>query len=208
MVTPAELSNPDRSDYARILNLIPEGSRVLDLGCGDGSLLYRLKHEKRVQGAGIEIAQERVIQAMEQGVSVCHGNVEICLADYPDKSYDYVVMNQTLQVTNRPLLVLKESLRVGKKVVVVFPNFAHWQVRMNFVLTGRMPRTPLLTFEWYDTPNIHLFSVKDFKSLCEAEKLAILHEEYLAFDRWSDSAGFRSYANAFASMALLMITRR
>lgn len=206
MVTPAELSNPDRSDYERIIALIPEGSRVLDLGCGDGSLLARLKQGKNVRGAGVELSQEKVIQAMERGVSVFHGDIEVCLRDYADQSYDVVVMNQTLQVVTHPLPVLRETLRLGRRLIVVFPNFAHWQVRLDFVLSGRMPRTPLLSFEWYDTPNIHLFTIKDFKTLCAAEGLSILHEEYLVFDRWSDAPGVRGYANAFASMALFILT--
>ena len=149
-------------NYSIITNIIEENARVLDLGCGNGYLLKLLKDTKKVKGNGIEISQSEVIQCLEKGLSVIQGDIDEGLKQFSDKSYDYVVLNQTLQSTCNPHYVLEEMLRVGKKCIVSFPNFAYWRVRFNFFFSGNMPKSKVLPFEWYNTPNIHLLTIKDF----------------------------------------------
>ena len=151
-----------RWDHQAIYQIIPLGSSVLDLGCGDGELLSKLISEKGVQGQGVEKDVERVIECVSKGVPVYHADLDEGLAGFPDGFFDYVVLEKTLQVVHKPLLVLEEMLRVGKAGIVSFPNFGHWGIIASFVRTARMPITPVLPYQWYDTPNIHLFTVNDF----------------------------------------------
>ena len=148
-------------NYSIITDMIPENHSVLDVGCGDGTLMKKLK-EKGIQVTGIDIAQENVIKCLEKGLSVIQGDIDEGLQEYPDKSYDYVVLNQTLQSTEQPDFVIQEMLRIGKKVVISFPNFAYWRVRFYLLFKGKMPKSNILPFEWYNTPNIHLLTIKDF----------------------------------------------
>ena len=149
-------------NYSIITEMIEENKNVLDLGCGNGTLLKMLKDKKNVQGKGIEINQDKVIECMEKGLSVIQGDIDEGLREFTDKKYDYVILNQTLQATEKPDYVIDEMLRVGKKVVVSFPNFAYWRVRFFLFFRGRMPKSKVLPFEWYNTPNIHLLTVNDF----------------------------------------------
>jgi len=150
-----------RWDHKAIYDIIPDGASVLDLGCGDGELLAKLGRNKKVQGLGIEKDFYQVAKTTSHGVSVLQVDLDTGLAGLPDKSFDFVILEKTLQVVNKPLLVLEEMLRVGKSGVISFPNFGHWRVMSCLMETGRMPVTPELPYQWYDTPNIHLFTAKD-----------------------------------------------
>ena len=143
-----------RSDYAIISELIEPGSRVLDLGCGDGELLGWLAANKQVEGRGIEIDGPRVQRAIARGLTVYQGDIDAGLTDYPDGSFDYVILSQTLQETRRPLNVIQEMLRVGRHAIVTFPNYGHWSVRLSLLTSGRAPRTRCLPYSWFDSPNI------------------------------------------------------
>lgn len=191
------------SDYSTVVSLVPEGSRVLDLGCGRGDLLSRLIQERRVQGNGVEIEQNAVIDCIHKGLSVFQGNIDEGLADYGELSYDYVILNQTLQVILRPDFVIEEMLRVGRRAIISFPNFAYWRVRMQLVLSGQMPRTLKLPFYWYNTPNIHLLTIRDFKQFCQERKIAILQEVDLCRSR-----EVRILPNWLADEGLFVITRQ
>jgi methionine biosynthesis protein MetW len=160
-------------NYSIISEIIEPGAKVLDLGCGDGQLL-KILQEKCVRGAGVEIDQNNVIQCIEKGLSVIQGDIDTGLVEYADKSYDYVVLNQTLQSTHRPDFVIKEMLRVGKKCIVSFPNFGYWRVRLHLLFKGTMPKSKMLPYEWYDTPNIHLLTVKDFSEFAARNNFKIL----------------------------------
>lgn len=162
--------------YDEIVNIVEPGTKVLDLGCGDGELLHRLIHEKHVLGRGVEIEEEMILRCISKGISVFHGNLDEGLKDYGTMSYDYVILNQTLQVIRSPVLVLEEMLRVGKRAIVSFPNFGYLFTRLQLLTTGRMPVSPQLPYEWYDTPNIHLCTRRDFALLCKQLGIRILIE--------------------------------
>ena len=163
-------------DYDEIVKLVPAGSSVLDLGCGDGELLHRLIAAKQVRGRGVDIQESMIIESISKGISVFQGDLDEGLRDYATGSYEYVILNQTLQATHRPLLVLKEMLRVGKRAIVSFPNFGYFRVRLQFLFSGRMPVTRDLPYNWYDTPNIHLCTRKDFVDYCTSSGVTILKE--------------------------------
>jgi methionine biosynthesis protein MetW len=168
-----------RSDYAIISELIEPNTRVLDLGCGEGELLDWLAQNKNVDARGVEISGARAQQAIARGVSVFHSDLEDALADLPDQAFDYVILSQTLQETREPLKVLRDMLRVGRRAIVAFPNFAHWSVRLAHLFTGRAPKTKLFPHDWYNSPNIHFLTVDDFESLAAAEKWAVERRMFL-----------------------------
>jgi methionine biosynthesis protein MetW len=161
------IGNDVRGDYRVVAEFVPEGARVLDIGCGDGALLDILVRERRVDGRGMELSQEGVNKCVERGLSVVQGDADEDLADYPDGAFDVVIMSQTLQATHDPKGVLQELLRIGDQVLVSIPNFAFWRNRMQLLFRGRMPVTKYLPYEWYDSPNIHFCSLSDFIALCE-----------------------------------------
>jgi methionine biosynthesis protein MetW len=170
---------PRRIDLAVVAGLVSPGARVLDLGCGDGTLLKLLVDEKGVFARGVEISDEGVLQCVSRGLAVDHADLDQGLGDYPDDSFDYVILSQTLQTVRKPDLVLKEMLRVGRTGIVSFPNFGYWRVRAALLLTGRMPKTDYLPYEWYDTPNIHLLTVKDFRVHCAEQGIRIRRALFL-----------------------------
>ena len=159
-------------NYSIITDMIESGSDVLDLGCGDGTLLRMLK-DKGINARGIDINQDNIVKCLEKGLPVIQGDIDEGLHEYPDKSYDYVVLNQTLQSTEKPDYVISEMLRVGEKIVVSFPNFAYWRVRFYLMFHGKMPKSNILPFDWDDTPNIHLLTIKDFYDFANKHGLKI-----------------------------------
>ena len=172
-----------RRDFEIIGDLIESGTRVLDLGCGEGDLLAWLKENKNVDGRGVELVGARVQKAIARGVSVYQGSLESAVEDYPEQAFDYVVLSQTLQETRDPLRVLSGMLRVGKRAVVAFPNFGHYSVRLATMLTGRAPRTKLFPYDWYDSPNIHFLTVLDFEALVHKQGWRLERRIFVAGDR-------------------------
>ncbi|GGG44951.1 methionine biosynthesis protein MetW [Chelatococcus composti] len=158
---------PVRPDHRLVAEMVEPGARVLDVGCGDGALLALLERERRVDGRGIEISREGVSQCVARGLSVIQGDADTDLADYPDDSFDYVILSQTIQATRQPRQVLEHMLRIGRRAIVSFPNFGHWRIRLELGLKGRMPVTEKLPYSWYDTPNIHFCTIRDFVALCD-----------------------------------------
>jgi methionine biosynthesis protein MetW len=159
------------------------GSSLLDLGCGDGELLSRLIREKRVRGQGIEISEQAVHNCVAQGLSVLQEDIETGLSDYGDKSFDYVVLNQTFQQVKKLDFVLKEALRVGKKIIVGFPNFVYFKARLQIFFRGHVPVTTSLPYEWCDTPNLHFLSIADFRQYCRKRGISIDHTAFIANNR-------------------------
>lgn len=155
-----------RVDLLVVAELVKPGSRVLDVGCGDGELLKLLADQRAVDGRGIEISQDGVNECLARGLSVIQGDADTDLVDYPDNAFDFVVLSQTIQATQNPRRVLAEMLRIGEKAIVSFPNFGHWTVRASLGFKGRMPVTENLPYSWYDTPNIHFCTIRDFAELC------------------------------------------
>lgn len=163
----------ERWDHALIARLVPDGASVLDLGCGTGELLGRLIHEKGCAGQGVERDQAAVLACVERGVPVIQRDVDLGLHGFPDAHFDFVVLEETLQVVTRPDVVLREMLRVGRVGIVSFPNFGHWWVRTQLLIEGRMPVTPKLPFSWFGSPNIHVLTVRDFETWCAEEGVVI-----------------------------------
>ena len=162
-----------RPDFKVIAEIIQPGTRVLDLGCGEGELLAWLIADKKVMARGVEIEATNVRKAIARGVSAYQGDIDEGLADYPDKAFDYVILSQTLQETRAPLRVLTEMLRVGRKAIISFPNFGHWRVRSAMLFSGQAPKTELFPYDWYDSPNIHFLSINDFEDLCRKNHVPI-----------------------------------
>ena len=172
-----------RPDFHVIGEIIEPGSRVLDLGCGEGELLAWLVENKSVLARGVEISPADVRRAIARGVSVYQGDINEGLADYPDKAFDYVILSQTLQETRSPVRVLQEMLRVGRRAIVSFPNFGHWSVRTAMLFTGQAPKTRLFPYNWYDSPNIHFLSIDDFETLCREKGFPIERRFFLSGQR-------------------------
>lgn len=156
-----------RIDLVLVAAMVEPGSRVLDVGCGDGTLLRLLQEGRGVDARGIELSQAGVNQCVARGLSVIQGDADTDLAAYPDASFDYVILSQTLQATHRPRVVLEHMLRIGRKAIVSFPNFGHWKVRLKLGIGGRMPVTENLPVSWYETPNIHFCTIRDFVALVD-----------------------------------------
>ena len=200
---------PDlRVDLLAIANLIEPNSRVLDIGCGDGALLQFLADHKDVDGRGIELSQAGVNACVSQGLSVVQGDADADLANYPQQAFDYVVLSQTLQATHNPKQVLLELVRIGRRAIVTFPNFGNWRIRWRLMAGGRMPMMGNPGEYWYETPNIHPCTIKDFVVLCCDLGLSIEHQRVL------DGAGQaqtvrigRSWANLFGGQGLFMLRR-
>ena len=195
-----------RLDYKLIEGLVPEGSTVLDLACGDGELLEELIREKRVHGSGVEIDQAAVEKCIARGLSVFHGDLDAGLADFMDQSHDVVILSLSLQQLRRPRMIVREMVRVGRLAIVSFPNFAHWSTRLQLAAQGRMPVTKELPYQWWDTPNIHLCTIEDFRTLCRAEGLRIERELYLrSVDRPAPERPV--LPNLLARLAIFAVTR-
>ena len=199
---------PQRADLKEIIKLIPEASRVIDLGCGPGDLLYYLTKFKNVEARGVELEEENVTKCIQKGLTVYQGDIDEGLSDYQDHSFDYIVLNLTLQVVHKPLLVLNEMLRVGKCCIVGFPNFGYWEFRLKLLASGRMPKTRALPFEWFETPNIHLLTIRDFEALCRDKNIKVLRK--IALDNATEKEGkiVTFMPNLFAEYGLFEISRR
>ena len=200
-------SVPFNNDYRLIEDVIHAGSRVLDLGCGDGELLCRLMAARGIVGLGIDIDLDNVIKVIRKGLDVFQCDLDAGLSSIPDHSYDYAILSQTLQVVRKPRFVLSEMLRVAREGVISFPNFGHWRHRLRLSFFGRMPVSASLPFEWYDTPNIHLSTLKDFRALCRKDNIRIV--DMVCIPRgWMDSACLRlGMRNAGSDRILIRIAR-
>lgn len=192
-----------RPDLAVIASNVSPGSRVLDVGCGDGELLAELRDARQCNPHGMEIDAENVADCVAKGLSVIQGDADADLAFYPDKSFDYAILSQTLQTTRRPDLVLEELLRIGRHAFVSFPNFAHWRVRLSLLWRGRMPVTRLLPVAWYETPNIHHLTVADFRALLAERNIKVEGAWFLAGDTLTGV----SAANFRAEHAVFLLSR-
>ena len=162
-----------KNEFKIIVNLLPLQSRVLDVGCSDGTLIEALIKQKNIDARGIELEESKVKECISKGLSVIQGNAETELSQFPDKAFDFVVLSQTLQAFYQPENVLNQLLRIGKKVIISIPNFGYWQVRTSLLLFGKMPVTKFLPDSWYNTPNLHMCSIKDFYQFCDKKKIKI-----------------------------------
>jgi methionine biosynthesis protein MetW len=160
-----------KNEFKIITNLLPPQSRVLDVGCGDGTLIEALIKQKNIDARGIELEENKVKQCISKGLSVIQGNAETELSQFPGKAFDFVILSQTLQAFYQPEIVLSELLRIGKKVIISIPNFGYWQVRTSLLFFGKMPVTKSLPDSWYNTPNLHMCSIKDFYQFCDKKKI-------------------------------------
>ena len=206
MINPA-VSNL-RPDLAAIAEMIPDGARVLDVGCGDGALLEYLLRTKKVDGRGIELSQQNVNACVARGLAVVQGDADTDLADYPGEVFDFAILSQTIQATEKPALVLENLLRIGRQTAISLPNFGHWRVRLSLLFGGRMPRTRALDYHWYDTPNIHLCTVADFVDLARRNGAVIdralaLKGEIVAGEMRPDAWG----PNLFAQGAIFLLRK-
>jgi methionine biosynthesis protein MetW len=190
----------ERPDFHVIGEIVEPGSRVLDLGCGEGELLAWLLEHKRVLARGVEISPAQVRRAIARGVSVYQGDIDEGLADYPDKAFDYVILSQTLQETRSPLQVLREMLRVGRRAIISFPNFGHWKVRAAMLVNGQAPKTKLFPYNWYNSPNIHFLSINDFEDLCREHNFPIERRYFLAGSRH-----VKAFPNLIAQTAVFLL---
>jgi len=193
-------SNPSL-EHKAILGWVHQGSSVLDLGCGEGELLALLVEERHVRAQGIEIDEQAIYQCVAKGLSVFHEDIDNGLSDYADRSFDYVILNQSFQQVKKPDVVVKEALRVGRKVIVGFPNFAHYSARLQIFFKGKTPVTASLPYEWHDTPNLHFLSISDFIGYCHERKIKIEKSFFIGKNR-----GVRILPNLFAMTGIFLIT--
>ncbi len=195
--------NKLRPDLQIIADNVRPNARVLDIGCGDGALMAALRDQKQVDARGLEIDPTNVASAVSKGLSVVQGDADTDLSAYPDVSFDYAILSQTLQTTHRPDQIVDELLRIGKQAFVSFPNFAHWRVRMSLLIGGRMPVTRLLPQTWYDTPNIHHVTIDDFRALVRDGELKQEGQWFLSGDKQTG----RGLANLLAEHAVFLLRR-
>jgi methionine biosynthesis protein MetW len=189
-----------RKDYEIIKDIIEPGSKVLDLGCGNGDLMELLVREKDVKVQGIELSDEAIHRCVEKGLSVFHSDIDTGLPEYPDKSFDHVILNQSLQEVKKVEVVLAEALRVGRRVIIGFPNFAHLGVRLAIFFTGRAPVEDRDLYHWYDTPTRNFLSIKDFRDYCSKKKIGIEQAHFI-----SPPAKVFFWPNLFASTAVFVL---
>jgi len=197
-----------RIDLQVIADLITPQARVLDVGCGDGQLLELLERDKQVDGRGVEISQSGVNECVARGLSVIQGDADTDLVYYPDKGFDFALLSQTLQATRNPRAVVEHLLRIGDRAIVSFPNFGHWRMRLALLVKGRMPVTNKLPYTWYDTPNIHFCTIRDFVNLCD--EIGAKVELAVAIDGNGQKIGFSMpwwFWNFFGEQAVFLLRR-
>ena len=199
---------PARVDHLLIVEMVERGARVLDIGCGDGELLSLLEAERDVDGRGIELIQSNVNLCVARGLSVIQGDADRDLVHYPDASFDYVILSQTLQATRHPKHVLEQLLRIGRHAIVSFPNFGHWNIRLQFLIHGRMPVTANLPEPWHETQNIHHCTIKDFLALCQTVDAKV--ERTVALNAYGKRMGLNLplvWHNLIGEQAVFLLTR-
>ncbi|KGD60608.1 SAM-dependent methyltransferase [Alcanivorax jadensis T9] len=194
-----------RDDLQLISDWIPADASLLDLGCGDGTLLAHLQHHKQIRGYGLEINQDNLAACFEKGVNVLEQDLDEGLGNFQNHRFDYVVMTQALQAVLRPDQILNEMLRVGREAIITFPNFGHWRVRAYLGLKGRMPVSSTLPYEWYNTPNIHLCTVQDFETHCRKSNIRILERQVIN-RRHRSGLLARLWPNLFGEIAIYRVT--
>lgn len=192
----------ERLDHRIIASIIPTGSRVLDLGCGEGTLLHYLVKKRNIEGQGIEINESAIYACVEKGLSVSHEDIDSGLKHYPDRFFDFVIFNQTMQQVHHPKFAIHSALRIGKKVIVGFPNFCQLLARFQITVLGHVPVTPALPFGWYDTPNLHFLSIRDFTAFCRQENIRIEKKHFLMKRR-----RIRFLPNLLSHNAIFVLTK-
>jgi methionine biosynthesis protein MetW len=195
-----------RQDLQIISDWIPDGSRVLDLGCGNGTLLHHLQ-QRNISGYGLEIDNSKFSDCIQSGVNVIQADLDQGLPQFADQTFDFVILSQTLQAVNRPDFLLEEIVRVGKQAIIAFPNFGHWQCRLQLTLGGHMPRSKSLPNAWFDTPNIHLCTVRDFDNLCDSSDISVLRRSIVNHAH-KNTIGTRLMPNLFGQIALYQIKKQ
>ena len=197
-----------KQEFQIISDLIEKNTRVLDVGCGDGTLMEYLKHNKKIDIRGIEISKDNVQKCLSKGLAVIEGDAEKDLLQFPDSSFDFVILSQTLQAFLSPEIVIKELLRVGKKAIVTIPNFGFWKVRLHLLFKGTMPITKNLPNEWYNTPNLHVCTIKDFYNFCENREIKLDKSLVLQNEKISSINEFNlNVKNLSAELGIFLIER-
>lgn len=197
-----------RIGYDLVVDAVTAGAKILDLGCGDGELLLQLQEEKKVKGFGVEISEEGVSLCMEKGLYVYQADIDEGLSDYKDDSFDFVILSQTIQNTKYPDYVLKEVLRIGKKVIVSFPNFGYYRYRFYLLFRGKMPVSRHLPYQWYESPNIHVMTIHDMRNMAGVAGFEIIKEKNFSVKEDSSSKRKKFMPNFFAQYGFMVIERK